>query len=284
MTPNQPSPENRFVIDESPTEIDWLRLNGPLFTEGMGGLFPERSNLFGINRILDLGCGPGDWTLAVAGQYPDIEILGVDISQTMLDEASSHAQARGYSNALFRQKDITQPLDFADNSFDLVNARSLVGFMNPGLWPPLLAESRSLLRHGGIFRTTEFSEGLTDSAAAGTLWGFYSKALSVTGRSYDPDGRHIGIVNQLPRLLREAGFTNVKIKAYAIDHSAGTPAWEGWYKNYSIVFKLLKPFVLRVGVTTEAEFDRLYQQLMGEMLSDAFTALFLLFTVWGENP
>lgn len=284
MTPNQPSPENRFVIDESPTEIDWLRLNGPLFTEGMGGLFPERSNLLGINRILDLGCGPGDWTLAVAGQYPDIEILGVDISQTMLYEAASHAQARGYRNAHFRQKDITQPLDFADHSFDLVNARSLVGFMNPNLWQPLLAECRRLLKPGGIFRTTEFSEGLTDSAAAGTLWGFYSKALSVTGRSYDPDGRHIGIVNQLPRLLREAGFTNVKIKAYAIDHSAGTPAWEGWYKNYSIVFKLLKPFVLRFGVTTEAEFDRLYQQLMGEMLSDAFTALFLLFTVWGENP
>jgi ubiquinone/menaquinone biosynthesis C-methylase UbiE len=283
MTTN--SNKKGFVIAESQTEVEWLRLFGPLATEGMGGLFPERPNLFGINRILDIGCGPGDWVLEVAREHPDIEVIGVDTSQTMLTEAASHAHARGYTNARFLQVDATEPMDFPDGYFDLVNARTIVGFMSPTLWPTLLAECLRLLRPGGVFRDTEFSEGLTNSAAAGQLWGFYSKALTLTGRSYDPDGRHIGIVNQLPRLLRGAGYEQVQTRAYAIDHSAGTPAWEGWFKNSSVVFQLLKPFVTKgVKVTSEEEFDALYQQLQGEMLAATFTALFLMVTVWGEKP
>jgi hypothetical protein len=99
-------------------------------------------------------------------------------------------------------------------------------------------------------RVTEFSEGLTNSVAAGKMWGFYAKALSLSGRSYDPDGRHIGIINQLPSLLRQAGYQNVQMQAHAIEHSAGTPRREGWFKNYSIVFQLLKPFVVNTGAMT----------------------------------
>ncbi len=284
MTTNQPSPGNRFVIDESPTEIEWLRLIGPLLTEGMGGLFSERANLFGINDILDIGCGPGDWVLSVAGTYPDIQVTGTDVSKTVLEEAESHAKARGFENAHFRVMDATLPLDFENGSFDLVNARTIVGFMNPGLWPQLLADIRRILRPGGVFRITEFTEGLTSSAAATTFWGLYSKALFVTGRSFDPDGRHIGIIHQLPKLLREAGFKNVQMKAYAIEHSAGTARREGWYKNYSIVYKLLKPFVTKAGVMTEEEFNKLYQQFQAEFLSDSFAGMEIYLTVWGENP
>ncbi len=284
MTTNQPSPENRFVIDESPTEIEWLRLIGPLLTEGMGGLFSERANLIGINDILDIGCGPGDWVLSVAGIYPDIQVTGTDVSKTVLEEAESHAKARGFQNAHFRVMDATLPLDFEEGSFDLVNARTIVGFMSPGLWPQLLGEIRRILRPGGVFRITEFTEGLTNSAAATTFWGLYAKALFVSGRSFDPDGRHIGIINQLPKLLRDAGFKNVQMKAHAIEHSAGTARREGWYKNYSLVQQLLKPFVLKAGVMTEAEFNNFYQQFQAEFLSDSFAGMEIYLTVWGENP
>ncbi len=276
---------NRFVIQESATEVEWLRLIGPLLTEGMGGLFSERDDdLSGIHSILDLGCGPGDWALSVAAAFPNIEVTGIDVSKTVIEEAASHARVRGYENAHFRLMDATQPLDFANGSFDLVNARTIVGFMNPELWPKLLQECRRILRPGGTFRVTEFSEGLTSSPAAGTMWGFYAKALSVSGRSYDTDGRHIGIINQLPSLLRNAGYQDVQMKAHPIEHSAGTPRREGWFKNYSIVFQLLKPFVVNTGVLTEAEFNNLYQQFQGELLSEKFTGMEIYLTVWGESP
>jgi ubiquinone/menaquinone biosynthesis C-methylase UbiE len=284
MTTNESSPGNRFVIDESPTEVEWLRLIGPLLTEGMGGLFSERTNLFGINDILDIGCGPGEWVLSVAGMYPEIQVTGIDVSKTAIEEAASHARARGFENAHFRIMDATLPLDFDNGSFDLINARTIMGFMSPGLWPQLLGEIWRILRPGGVFRITEFTEGLTNSIAAGKFWGLYAKALSVTGRSFDKEGRHIGIINQLPKLLREAGFTNVQMKAHPIEHSAGTARREGWYKNYSIVYALLKPFVLKAGVMTDAEFDNLYQQFQEEFLSDSFAGMEIYLTVWGENP
>jgi ubiquinone/menaquinone biosynthesis C-methylase UbiE len=282
MTTN---PNNRFVIEESPTELEWLRLIGPLLTEGMGGLFSEYTNLpSDIKSILDIGCGPGDWILAVAGTYPDLTVTGIDVSKTALEEAASHARERGYENVHLHLIDATQPLDFNDASFDLVNARTIVGFMNPDQWPKLLGECQRVLRPGGIVRLTEFTEGLTNSAAAGRLWEFYAKALAKTKRSFDPDGRHIGIINHLPRLLREADFTDVQMKAHPIEHNAYTLRREGWYKNYSIVFSLLKAFVLNVGVATEAEFDSLYQQFQGEFLAESFAGLEIYLTVWGKTP
>ena len=278
-------PNNRFVIEESPTELEWLRLIGPLLTEGMGGLFSEYTHLpADITSILDIGCGPGDWVLSVAEAYPDVQVTGIDVSKIALEEAASHARARGYENVHFRLMDATQPFDFEDATFDLVNARTIVGFMSPDLWPKLLRESQRVLRPGGIFRITEFTEGLTNSAAAGKLWEFYAKALTKTKRSFDPDGRHIGIINQLPGLLREAGFTDVQMKAHPIEHSAKTSRRDGWYRNYSIVFSLLKTFVLNVGVATETEFASLYQQFQGEFLAESFSGLEIYLTVWGKTP
>ncbi|KAF6524409.1 hypothetical protein HZS61_012908 [Fusarium oxysporum f. sp. conglutinans] len=37
-------------------------------------------------RILDCGCGPGDWAIEVATQYPDAEVLGIDVSPHMIPE------------------------------------------------------------------------------------------------------------------------------------------------------------------------------------------------------
>jgi SAM-dependent methyltransferase len=274
-----------FVINESEMEIEWLRWIGPLLNEGTNEPFSERGgDITGFSRILDLACGPGEWVLEVATNYPSVDVTGIDVSQRCLSEAASHAAARRLNNAHFLHMDATAPLDFPDASFDLVNARTIVGFMNPTLWPLLLKECRRILRPGGILRLTEFSEGLTNSAAAGVMWGMYAKALSVSRRSYDPDGRHIGIVNQLPFLLRQAGFLHVDMEAHPIEHSAGTPRHEGWYRNYALVYQLLKPFVINSGVLTSEAFEKLLQQFQVEFLSSDFTGLEFYLTVWGENP
>src|SRR5258708_16447797 len=85
-------PNNRFVIEESPTELEWLRLIGPLLTEGMGGLFSEYTHLPpDITSILDIGCGPGDWVLSAAEAYPDVQVTGIDVSKTALAQPPPHS-------------------------------------------------------------------------------------------------------------------------------------------------------------------------------------------------
>jgi trans-aconitate 2-methyltransferase len=41
-------------------------------------------------RVVDLGCGPGTLTATLAARWPDAEVIGIDSSSSMLDEAAAH--------------------------------------------------------------------------------------------------------------------------------------------------------------------------------------------------
>src|SRR5438552_2888090 len=110
--------ENSYVIDsENVAEMIRLLDQDRMVTKLMGGLFPERNDLDGIERILDIGCGPGGWTQEVAFASPEIEVVGIDISQTIISYAQVQAEVQGLRNAHFQLMDATQPLAFADQSF-----------------------------------------------------------------------------------------------------------------------------------------------------------------------
>src|SRR5579875_3362086 len=121
-----------FVDAETVTEMTRLLAQDTLITRSMGGLFPERTDhLEGMHAILDVACGPGGWVLEAAREYPHIQITGIDISERSIQYARASAQARDFSNAHFKVMDILKPLDLPDASFDLVNARTLIGIMTP---------------------------------------------------------------------------------------------------------------------------------------------------------
>jgi trans-aconitate 2-methyltransferase len=54
--------------------------------------------------VVDLGCGPGNLTAALAGRWPGAEVLGVDNSPEMIDAAQAQARRPGLS---FRLGDVT---------------------------------------------------------------------------------------------------------------------------------------------------------------------------------
>ncbi len=280
-----PGKEIRFVIDtESGETMTWLLNLDKIFNSGMGGTLSERPDLSGIKAILDLGCGPGGWVLEVAREHPDIEVTGIDISQSMIRFAQAQATSRGYGNARFMVMDVKQPLLFEESSFDLVNERTLFGVMGPGEWPRLLAECKRVLRPGGIIRLTELELPVTTSPALNELWHLSARAFYETGRTFSVDGRHIGITPVLKRLLRDAGFQNVKHQGYVMDISAGTADFEGFFRHFVYIVELAKPFRLKVKGLTEQEHDQLYQQMQAEMLASDFCGLWTFVTAWGEKP
>jgi ubiquinone/menaquinone biosynthesis C-methylase UbiE len=276
----------RFPIDaESGETMTWLLNFDKILNNGMGGTLAERPDFSGIKAILDLGCGPGGWVLEVAREHPDIQVSGIDISQSMIQFAQAQAMSRGYGNASFMVMNIKQPLAFEDASFDLVNERSFFGVMGPGEWPQLLAECKRILRPGGIIRLTEIEMPVTTSPALEELDYITARAFYKLGRSFSVDGRHVGITPVLKRLLRDAGFQNVKHQGHVMDISAGTADFEGFWRNFVYVFELTKPFHLKVeGLTTEQEYDRLLQQMQAEMLASDFCGLWTYVTAWGEKP
>ena len=63
--------------------------------------------------MLDLACGPGGWACEVARLYPQIDVIGVDISEKMMRYARAHAQAQRLDNVELPGNERSQsPLSF----------------------------------------------------------------------------------------------------------------------------------------------------------------------------
>ncbi len=287
-----PERDNRFVADPNSGEtMAWLINADAFLNRGMGGALGEdlSERLSRIYRergapvhILDIACGPGGWVIEVAGEHPEYEVTGIDIGQPMINYARSLANVRGFANAHFRVMDILNPLDFPDATFDLVNARTLFGFMSPDTWPQLLGECLRITRPGGIIRLTELEAPITTSVALNWLWDVTAKALFSKERSFSRDGRHIGIIAALKRLLREAGYRDISHKVYAFD-LADLQQREAFRQNFLIVCELVKPFLVGSGVTTEQEYAMHYQQMLAEMLADDFDGMWFYLSAIGTK-
>ena len=284
-TPIDPPKSHNVYFNDPESGAEMVRLldQDRLITQGMGGLFPERSNDFsGIERVLDVACGPGGWAQEVAFAHPEIEVVGFDISQAMINYARMQAQAQGLDNLSFQVMDLLKPLDFPDRSFDLVNAR-FINFLPAAAWPQLVQEFRRITRPGGFIRLTE-SEWwyFTTSPALENLNAMLISALKIRG-SFSQTGRFTGSLPMLASLLRDAGCVNIQLVPHAIDFSAGTAAYERFRQDAAVVFKLFQPFIVRTGVARQEEVDRLYEQMLLEMLQDDFHGLMLPLTAWGEK-
>ena len=98
-------------------------------------------------RILDLGCGTGSTTLLLKRQFPEAEVIGLDLSPYMLAVADDKARTAELP-ILFRQGNAEQT-PFADSSFDLVTASLLFHETPSYVARRILRESFRLLRSGG---------------------------------------------------------------------------------------------------------------------------------------
>ena len=136
--PDEPSRENSYVLDtESATEQVRILHQDRMITKCMGGPLRELEPTIieQMRSILDLACGPGGWALGVARTHPEMEVVGVDISQKMVRYANAQADVLTLDNVTFQVMEILGPLMFPDEAFDVVNARLIASFMPAVAWP-----------------------------------------------------------------------------------------------------------------------------------------------------
>jgi ubiquinone/menaquinone biosynthesis C-methylase UbiE len=270
-----------FVDHENAAEMVRLLNQDRALTKGIGGFFPKEFDLSAVRSILDLGCGPGGWGQEVAFAYPDIEVTGMDVSQTMISYAQAQAKVQNLNNVHFCVGDLLNPLDFPDAAFDLVNAR-LIAFLPTDAWPRLMQECMRIIRPGGMCVLTEM-EWITNSPAVELLFSTFTSALKAVGQSFSPDGRLIGITPMLGGFLKETGFQNVHLAAHVLDISAGTEASQFIYENWKTFYKVLQPFLVGSGVTTQEKMDQAYEQMLLEVPQDTFRGLIFMVSAIGEK-
>jgi ubiquinone/menaquinone biosynthesis C-methylase UbiE len=278
--------QDSYAIDpESSAEMARLIDQHHFLTENMGGLFPPGVNPARFKRVLDLACGPGGWVQDVAYQYPDMQVIGVDIGMSMIDYARAICHVRRLHNAAFDMMDIRKPLSFDDNSFDFVNVRFLVYVLSPADWPGLIAECKRILKPGGILRLTEADgSDMTSSAAYERLLELSMSAARKHGRAFFPYGRFLGTMFVTGHLLQQAGFEHIQRQAHVMDWSANSEAHHAQYANVQTGLVLGKQFVTSSGITTPVEFDELYNQAIMDMQSAGFIASLIYISAWGTKP
>lgn len=81
--------------------------------------------------IVDLGAGAGiDVFLAANKVGKEGRVIGIDMTDEMLQRARRNAIEHGYTNVEFRKGDIEQEIPVADNSADLVTSNCVVNLTN----------------------------------------------------------------------------------------------------------------------------------------------------------
>jgi ubiquinone/menaquinone biosynthesis C-methylase UbiE len=84
-------------------------------------------------RVLEVGPGPGFIAIEIAKLLPEVQVVGLDLSETMIDIATCNAREHGVSErVLFREGDASE-MPFGEASFDFV---SPAGRSTTGKSPP----------------------------------------------------------------------------------------------------------------------------------------------------
>ena len=126
-------------------------------------------------RILDLGCGPGDLTRRVAERYPDASVLGLDLSAAMLAQARQEASPHPRATACAWVCADAQALPLADASLDLAISNLAIQWC-PDL-EQVLAELHRVLAPGGRAVLNTLLPGTL--AEIGQVWRQPGKASGV---------------------------------------------------------------------------------------------------------
>ncbi|MBV9228480.1 MAG: class I SAM-dependent methyltransferase [Chloroflexi bacterium] len=278
-------PSTYFVQDRSnEEELKRLQLQDRLVTADMGGVLPEQPDPTIFHRVLDIGCGTGDWLIETAKTYPSISLLmGVDISQRMVGYARAQAEERQVSDRVeFHVMDVLLMLEFPSGYFDLVNQRFAQGYLRTWDWPKLLQECLRVSRPGGVIRLTDvnFVTG-SSSPALNRLHHLFLQALYQAGHYFTLEGN--GLITQLERLLRQHGVQNVQTRPCTLEYRAGTAGGQQYAEDMRLIFRTMVPF-LRKWIRVPDDYEEIYQRAMSEMQEPDFVATWELLTAWGTTP
>ncbi len=169
--------------------------------------------------ILDVATGTGDLAILEAIKLQPDKVLGVDISEGMMNIARNKTQAKGLEDVVSFSREDCLKLGLKDNSFDAVTAA--FGIRNFESLEQGLKEMHRVLKKGGILcvieltRPVHFPVRQLFSIYTHTILPIYGRIISKDNNAYTYLIRTIEAFPQgetMVDILKRTGFTNANFK------------------------------------------------------------------------
>lgn len=156
-------------------------------------------------KILDLGCGSGVISCTMANYVSPGEVLGVDMSHSMIEQAQQFKQSNHLSNISFQVGNAYE-LDFPDATFDFIYSRLLFQHLVEPM--KVVTNLARILKPGGTLCVLNVDDGwLTVYPEPASFAAFYNSiVIAQRARGGDP---YVG--RKLGRYFYQAGLTDVKM-------------------------------------------------------------------------
>jgi demethylmenaquinone methyltransferase/2-methoxy-6-polyprenyl-1,4-benzoquinol methylase len=166
---------------------------------------------------LDICCGTGDWTVALAKASGKGKTIGLDFSQNMLDIGQAKIEKLGLEGQITLVQGNAMDLPFEDNSFDFVTIG--FGLRNVPDIVKTLKEMKRVVKPGGKIVCLELSKP-TWQPFKGIYYFYFEKVLPLLGKwfvkrfeqySWLPESlTTFPDLQALAELFRTVGMRNVK--------------------------------------------------------------------------
>ncbi|EJD53301.1 S-adenosyl-L-methionine-dependent methyltransferase [Auricularia subglabra TFB-10046 SS5] len=230
-----------YALPADETEFSRLDKQHLMLLVAIGGLYIAKDTVRralapeeGVQRrILDLGTGGGNWAIGMGHEFPDAEVVGVDLAPSTTRNPPP--------NVRFEFDDFGLGLPHFYGQFDVVHARSTANGVRD--YEEFIEECVRCLRPGGVLLLVEgdmtlFGEDLRPFPLAG-LQTEAREAMKLRGSSMGSGGKFRAFLGRRTDLVNVGCaevFTNVG----------------PWKKGAFVYCAVEGPYNVRLGPTTEA--------------------------------
>lgn len=274
-----------YVMPETEDESNRLDSQHRMLTRTFGGLHRAPLNPANLTKVLDIGCGTGNWAIDFAKQYPQVSVTGFDIF-----ERSGWKNAP--KNCSLKVADLGAEETWSGlGKFDYIHGR----YMVPGVrdWSGLVKRCFEHLSSGGILEMQEFvlpfaceDDEETAKRSKVVRWGEYLKeGFTKTGlRPSIMDG-------ELAAFMKKEGFEDIVSEDFKQiigpwpEDEEGKVLGKMGLQNEARDPHGFSHTVLTKGLGwSDAQVDELVREVTEEMLSVRFRLTLPIKVVFAKRP